>query len=73
MSVQLKGAQLLAGEFAPPSFALSGAAKDAALIEDAFGAARLPADALRVIRGHLDEAVRAGLGDRDMAAVYTVH
>jgi 3-hydroxyisobutyrate dehydrogenase len=68
----VKGAAMLAGEFAP-SFTSASAAKDAHLIAEA--AAEVGADTalIEAIRTHLDAVVAAGHGEEDMAAVFLAH
>jgi 3-hydroxyisobutyrate dehydrogenase len=70
--VGLKGRAMLAGDFAP-TFALSGAAKDAGFVLDAARAAGADVGVLERVREHLDRAVAAGHGDLDMAATYLAH
>lgn len=67
--VGLKGSAMLAGQF-EPAFTLSGALKDAGLIEDAARAAGADPAFVAVAREHLSRAQDAGHGDLDMAAVY---
>lgn len=67
--VGMKGKAMLAGQF-DPSFALSGALKDAGLIEDAAAAAGFEPELVRVARGHLQRGQDAGHGDLDMSATY---
>ena len=68
----LKGRAMLDGEF-DPAFSLSGALKDAALIEDASTAAGFTPDVVRVARAFLQSAQDAGHGDLDMSATYLAH
>ena len=49
----------------PPQFVLALAAKDARLVEEAAGAAGIPAPVAAAVRGVLDDALARGLGDRD--------
>ena len=70
--VQLKGQAMLT-EALEPSFALSGALKDADLIAEAAGGAGLDLGLLPGIRAHLARAVEAGHGDKDMAATWLEH
>lgn len=67
--VGMKGKAMLAGEF-DPAFALSGALKDAGLIEDASVAAGFTPELVQVARGHLQSAEDAGHGEKDMSATY---
>lgn len=69
--VQLKGGAMLAGDD-EPSFALSGALKDADLILAAARGAGLDLTLVPGAREHLARAAEAGLGDRDMSASYRV-
>jgi 3-hydroxyisobutyrate dehydrogenase len=57
------------GEY-PVSFSLRLAAKDAALIADAAGAAGVDVPMIRTIAARLAEGVEAGHGEEDMAATY---
>jgi 3-hydroxyisobutyrate dehydrogenase len=68
----VKGAAMLAGEYAP-SFTAASAAKDAHLIAEA--AAEVGADTalIEAIRAHLDAVVATGHGAEDMAAVFLAH
>ncbi|KQW52994.1 3-hydroxyisobutyrate dehydrogenase [Nocardioides sp. Root1257] len=70
--VQLKGSAMLADEMAP-SFALSGALKDAELVLAAAAEAGTDLAALPGIRDHLRRAVDDGHGDLDMAATWKAH
>jgi 3-hydroxyisobutyrate dehydrogenase len=67
--LQLKGAAIIADQY-PPSFAVSGAAKDAGLIVQAGRDAGYEPELLEVVRRHLERAAERGHGDNDMAAVY---
>ncbi|MFC6343810.1 NAD(P)-dependent oxidoreductase, partial [Nocardioides hankookensis] len=70
--VQLKGSAMLADEMTP-SFALSGALKDAELVLAAAAEAGTDLAALPGIRDHLRRAVDDGHGDLDMAATWRSH
>ncbi|MBF4161618.1 NAD(P)-dependent oxidoreductase [Nocardioides acrostichi] len=70
--VQVKGGAMLDGSF-DPSFALSGAAKDASLIAAAAAGVDLELALMPGILAHLQRAVDAGHGDADMAATYLEH
>jgi 3-hydroxyisobutyrate dehydrogenase len=70
--VQLKGSAMLAGDFAP-AFGLDGAAKDAGLIVAAAREAGVDLAVIEAAREHFDRALRAGHGDKDMAATYLEH
>lgn len=67
--VALKAKAMLTDQY-DPSFAVSGAAKDAGLIEEAARAAGADPAFVSIARKHLDQAVEEGHGDKDMAAVY---
>jgi 3-hydroxyisobutyrate dehydrogenase len=67
---QLKGKQMLAEDFTP-SFAVDGVVKDVGLITDAAQAAGVDSALLSALRSLYTEASRNGLGEADMAAVYT--
>ncbi len=69
--IGLKASAMLASRY-DPAFALSGAAKDAALIDEAAQAAGAAPEFVQVVRRHLEEAVEQGHGDKDMSAVYLV-
>jgi 3-hydroxyisobutyrate dehydrogenase len=64
----LKGRAILSGDFSP-SFALSGAAKDAGLIAQA-ASSHVRLDLTEAVRERFARALNAGHGDEDMAAVY---
>jgi 3-hydroxyisobutyrate dehydrogenase len=66
---QLKGAAMLAGQFAP-AFALDGGRKDLALIADAARDAGVSGDLLAGVRALFDRASERGHGEDDLAAVY---
>jgi len=66
---RMKSALMDAGEY-PVSFSLRLAAKDAALIADAAGAAGIDVPMIRTIAARLAEGVEAGHGEEDMAATY---
>jgi 3-hydroxyisobutyrate dehydrogenase len=70
--VQLKGKAMLSGEL-DPQFPLWGAAKDAALIDDAGTAAGVELGVIRAVRQHFERALADGYGDRDLAATYLSH
>jgi 3-hydroxyisobutyrate dehydrogenase len=70
--VQLKGAAMLDGDFAP-AFGLDGAAKDAGLIVEAARAAGADLGVLEAVERHLARALDAGYGDLDMSATYLAH
>jgi len=70
--VQLKGAAMLDGDFAP-AFGLDGAAKDAALIVDAARAAGADLSVIEAVQQHFARALDAGHGDLDMSATYLAH
>ena len=70
--VQLKGAAMLSGDF-EPAFGLSGAVKDARLIEAAAREAGLDPSLISAVKDHLARAEAAGFGDRDLSATYLAH
>ncbi len=70
--VGLKGRAMLDGDV-EPSFALSGAAKDAALVIAAAQGVGLELGLMPGVLAHLQRAVDAGHGDADMAATYLAH
>ncbi|GAA3631409.1 NAD(P)-dependent oxidoreductase [Microlunatus ginsengisoli] len=67
--VQLKGAGMIAGEFAP-AFSVDGAAKDAGLILDAADTAGVRMDITGTTARRLREVAEAGHGAEDMSAVF---
>ena len=67
---QLKGGQMLAGEY-PVAFALDGALKDLGLMLDAAGPAGVDTALLTALQQTYRRASDAGHGGQDMAAVYT--
>ena len=70
--VQLKGAAMLEGDFAP-AFGLDGAAKDAGLIVEAARGAGAEVGVLEAVQQHFARALDAGYGDLDMSATYLAH
>lgn len=66
----VKGEAMLADNFAA-SFTAAAAAKDARLVAAAANARPISTDVIDAIAHHFDNAVRAGHGDEDMAAVVT--
>ncbi|MGI8666697.1 MAG: NAD(P)-dependent oxidoreductase [Jatrophihabitans sp.] len=70
--VQLKGSAMLAGDWTP-AFALEGAGKDAGLIIEAARAAGVEMPITAAALDFVRRAVRAGHGDKDMAAIYLAH
>jgi 3-hydroxyisobutyrate dehydrogenase len=70
--VQLKGAAMLAGDFAP-AFGLDGAAKDAALIAAAAAEAGADLGVIEAVRDHYARALADGHGDQDLSATYLSH
>jgi len=70
--VGLKGRSMLAGDFTP-SFTLSGAVKDGALISAAARAAGADITLIEQARSHLARAEAAGHGDLDLSATYLTH
>jgi 3-hydroxyisobutyrate dehydrogenase len=67
--LRVKGGMMMAGEF-PPSFPLSLAAKDAALVAGAAQRAGVDLPLARAVAERYAQAREAGLGDEDMAATY---
>ena len=67
-----KGKLMIEGKY-PPSFGLSGAAKDAKLIADACRSSHTDLALIEAVRGHLDAAAANGHGEEDMSAIYTAH
>jgi 3-hydroxyisobutyrate dehydrogenase len=67
--VQLKGNQMLKGDWTP-AFAAGGAAKDAGLILQAAGNAGVQMPITQAARGFLQQAIEDGHGDSDMAVTY---
>jgi 3-hydroxyisobutyrate dehydrogenase len=65
---QLKGAAMIAGEF-PASFALDGGAKDAGLVAAALDGAGLNPALAKAVESLMENAMRNGPSDDDMAAV----
>lgn len=70
--VGLKGNAMLSGELAP-AFTLAGATKDAGLILDAARSVGFDMGMTEAARRHLQRAMDAGHGDKDMAATYLAH
>jgi 3-hydroxyisobutyrate dehydrogenase len=70
--VQLKGANMLAGNY-DPAFSLAGALKDVDLIIEAAAETGTDLGLIPGIRKHLARGVDAGHGDLDMAATYLEH
>jgi 3-hydroxyisobutyrate dehydrogenase len=70
--VGVKGRAMLAGDF-EPSFAVSGAAKDADLIVAAARGAGVELAVVEAARDHLARALAAGHGDQDLSATYLEH
>ena len=67
--VQLKGTAMLEGRF-DPAFTLSGAHKDAGLIEEAMRTHGVDTAVIEAIRAHQASAIASGHADDDMAATY---
>jgi len=70
--VGVKGRAMLAGDF-EPSFAVSGAAKDADLIVAAARGAGVELAVVEAARNHLARALAAGHGEQDLSATYLEH
>ena len=66
---QIKGGMMIEEDF-PTSFSANLARKDAALVLDAAGARELDMAVASAVAARLDEAIEAGHGEEDMAAVY---
>ena len=66
---QIKGGMMIAEDF-PTSFSARLARKDAALVLDAAGARDLDLAGAAAVTARFDEAIGAGHGEEDMAAVY---
>ena len=66
---QIKGGMMIAEDF-PTSFSARLARKDAALVLDAAGARDLDLAVASAVVARFDDAIGAGHGDEDMAAVY---
>src|SRR5215218_7739338 len=66
---QMKGQMMIQEDF-PTSFSLNLARKDATLLLDAAEAHRLHLPIAEATAAHFDEAINAGYGEEDMAAVY---
>ena len=66
---QIKGKMMIEEEF-PTSFSLRLARKDAALVLDAAGKEGLRLAVARAVAARFDEALDAGHGEEDLAAVY---
>ena len=69
---QLKGRAIIERNFAP-SFALSGAHKDAGLVLELAAEAGVEMAVTDAVRRHMALAVEMGHGDEDMAATYYAH
>jgi 3-hydroxyisobutyrate dehydrogenase len=65
----IKGELIIKGEF-PPSFPLSGAAKDLRLILEAAAEHGVELPMLEVVRRQFERGVEAGHGDEDMISVF---
>lgn len=70
--LRLKGAAMLAGDWAP-SFGLGIADKDARLILAAAGSAGVRMAIIEVVHEYFSRAVEAGHGEKDMAAIFLAH
>jgi 3-hydroxyisobutyrate dehydrogenase len=66
---QIKGGMMIEEEF-PTSFSARLARKDAALVLEAAGARDLDMAVASAVAARFDEAIEAGHGEDDMAAVY---
>lgn len=66
---QMKGNMMIEEDF-PTSFSATLARKDAGLVLDAAGAIDLRLAIAEAVAAHFDEAIEAGYGEEDMAAIY---
>ena len=66
---QIKGKMMIAEEF-PTSFSLRFARKDTGLVLDAAEMHGVPLTIAEAVTARCDEAIDAGHGEEDMAAVY---
>ncbi|HZF57634.1 MAG TPA: NAD-binding protein, partial [Rubrobacter sp.] len=66
---QMKGAMMIEEDF-PTSFSARLASKDAGLVLEAAGAHDLRMKVAEAVAARFDEAIEAGHGEEDMAAVY---
>jgi 3-hydroxyisobutyrate dehydrogenase len=66
---QLKGTMMIEEEF-PTSFSVRLARKDTGLVLDTAEARDLEMPIARAVAAHLDQAIQAGHGEQDMAAIY---
>ncbi|HLL57096.1 MAG TPA: NAD-binding protein [Rubrobacteraceae bacterium] len=66
---QIKGQMMIGKEF-PTSFSAKLARKDAGLVLEAAGASGLRLPLTEAVAAHFDEAINAGHGEEDMAAIY---
>jgi len=66
---QIKGRMMIEEEF-PTSFSLRLARKDAGLVLDAAGMHGVPLTVAEAVAARFDEAIEAGYGEEDMAAVH---
>ena len=66
---QMKGAMMIDEDF-PTSFSAKLARKDAGLVLDAAEARGLDLAVASAVAARFDEAIEAGHGEEDMAAVY---
>jgi 3-hydroxyisobutyrate dehydrogenase len=69
---QLKGSAIIKRSF-PPSFALSGAHKDAGLVLELAAEVGVEMAVTEAVRRHMALAVEMGHGDEDMSATYYAH
>jgi 3-hydroxyisobutyrate dehydrogenase len=68
-AIELRGKKMAAGEFAPPSFELTMARKDARLMLETAERGGLPLHLMPAIAAWMDEAIAAGHGQEDMGAL----
>jgi 3-hydroxyisobutyrate dehydrogenase len=68
-AIEMRGKKMAAGEFAPPSFELTMARKDARLMLETALEGGMPLHLLPAIAGWMDEAIAAGHGQQDMGVL----
>jgi 3-hydroxyisobutyrate dehydrogenase len=67
--LHIKGEAIIAGQLAPPSFAVDGAVKDTGLIAAAMRETGTDAALMEAVAGQYRKASDAGHGEEDMAAI----
>jgi len=68
-AIEMRGKKMAAGEFAPPSFELRMARKDARLMLETAEGGGLPLHLMPAIAAWMDEAIAAGHGKDDMGVL----